>query len=100
MSTQLLRRQLFTLILNLFRLNKISRQNDIKIIESESFGSCVMWTYLYSLETVEPTERQQRLQVCENNWVRRIAGLKRVDRRRMNQLSLEIGVQMRMMGDL
>ena len=33
------------------------------------------------------TERQQqRLQVCENNWVRRIVGVKRVDRRRMDEL--------------
>ena len=25
------------------------------------------------------TEQQEKLQVCENNWVRRIAGVKRID---------------------
>ena len=34
--------------------------------------SCVRPAYLYGLETVALTERQQqRLQVCENNWVRK-----------------------------
>ena len=27
--------------------------------------------------------QQQRLQVCENNWVRKIAGVTRADRRRI-----------------
>ena len=50
---------------------------------------------LYGLEMVALTERQQqRLQVCEYNWVRRIAGVKRVDRRRMDELREVIGVQM------
>ena len=45
------------------------------------------------------TERQQqRLQVCENNWVKRIAGVKRVDRR-MDELQEEIGMQMNLTGD-
>ena len=30
---------------------------------------------------------------CENNWVRRIAGMKRIDTRRMDQLSGEVGVR-------
>ena len=63
--------------------------------------SCVMLAYLYSLETVALTERQQqRLQVCENNWVRRIVGVKSVDRRSMDELKEEIGVQMSLMGRL
>ena len=41
---------------------------------------------------------QQRLQVCEKNWVRRIAGVKRVDIRRMDELREEIGVQMSLTG--
>ena len=43
---------------------------------------CATSAHLYGLETVTLTERhQQRLKVCENNWVRRrIAGVKRVDR--------------------
>ena len=52
-----------------------------------------MPVYLYGLEMVALTERQQqRLQVCEKNLVRRIAGMKRVDRRRMDELREEIVV--------
>ena len=36
---------------------------------------------LYGMETLAKTERQQqRLQVCENNWVRKIARVARADR--------------------
>ena len=45
---------------------------------------------LYGRVSVALTERQQRLQVCENNWIRRIVGVKRVDRRRMDELREEI----------
>ena len=62
---------------------------------------CVMPTYLYGLETVVPTKRQQqRLQVGENNWLRRIAGVKRVNRRRMDELREEIVVHVSLMGRL
>ena len=37
--------------------------------------------------------QQQRLQVCENNWVRKIARVTRADRRRMVELREETGVQ-------
>ncbi len=37
-------------------------------------STCVTPACLYGTETLEPTElQQQRLQVCENNWVRTIA---------------------------
>ena len=40
------------------------------------------------------TEKQQeRLQVYENNWVKRIAGVKRIDKRRMEELREEVGVR-------
>ena len=45
-----------------------------------------MPAYLDGLETVALTERQQMLQVCKNNWVRRIAGAKKVDKRMMDEL--------------
>ena len=62
---------------------------------------CVMPANLYSLEMVALTERQhQSLQVFENNWVRRIAGLKRVERRRMDELREDIGAQMSLTGRL
>ena len=59
---------------------KISRKSKGKVLMS-----CVMLAYFYCLEMVALTERQQqRLQACENNWVRRIVGVKRVDRRRVD----------------
>ena len=49
---------------------------------------------LWETETLAMTElQQQRLQVCENNWIRKIAGLKRADRRRVVELREEAGVQ-------
>ena len=39
------------------------------------------------LQTVTLIEQQQKLQVCKNNWVLRITGAKKVDRRRRNYLS-------------
>ena len=62
--------------------------------------SCVPPAYLCRLETVALRERQQKLQVCENNWVRRIAGMKKMDKRRMDELGEEIGVQMSLTGRL
>ena len=55
---------------------KISRKEKGKVL-----GSWVMQAYLYGLEIVALTEKQQRLQVCINNWVRRLAGMEMVDRR-------------------
>ena len=51
-------------------------------------------TCLYGTETLALTElQQQRLQVCENNWVRKIARVTLADRRRMVELREELGVQ-------
>ena len=56
---------------------------------------------LYCLETVALTEQQQqKLQVCENNWVRRVTRTKRVDKRRMNILRKEVGMQCNLTGRL
>ena len=50
----------------------------------------MVWWMVYGLEMAALTERQQeRLQVCEKNWVRGIAGVKRVNRR-MYELREEI----------
>ena len=63
----------------------ISREPKRKVV-----NSCITPTYLYGLETMTMTEKQQeRLQVCENYWVRRIAGVKRIDKRRMEELREE-----------
>ena len=37
--------------------------------------------------------QQQMLQVCENNWARKIARVTRADRRRMVELREETGMQ-------
>ena len=82
---------------------RVERVTDRKI--SRKFkGKVLMWcvtpAYLYSLEMVALTERQQqRLQVCETNCFRRVAGVKRVDRRRMDELREEIGVQISLTGN-
>ena len=48
--------------------------------------------YICGLETIALTEKQQeKVQVCENNWLGRIAGVKTVDKRRMDELRVEVG---------
>ena len=65
-----------------------------KRLKGKVMSTCVTPACLYGTETLAMTElQQQRLQVCENNWVRKIAGAKRVDRRRMVELREETGVQ-------
>ena len=39
------------------------------------------------------TEKREKLQVYKNNWARRIAGVKRIDKRRMEELREEAGVR-------
>ena len=64
-------------------------------------GDNTRHSMLYGLETLPVSEKHQhRLQVCENNWVRRIAGVKRVDRRRMDEPREEVGIQKCVMGRL
>ena len=57
-------------------------------------STCVTPACLYGTETLALTElQQQRLQVCENNWARKIARVTSADRRRMVELREETGVQ-------
>ena len=72
-----------------------------KKLKGKVLGACVTPAMLYGLETLPVTDKHQHsLQVCENNWVRRIAGVKRVDRRRMDELREEVGIQKCLMGRL
>ena len=65
-----------------------------KRLKGKVMSTCVTPTCLYGTETLALTELQQhRLQVCENNWVRKIARVTRADRRRMVELREETGVQ-------
>jgi len=68
------------------------RHKDIKEIERE--GSDVVCNVSLPSRSGNHgtnTDKQQRLQVCKNSCVRRIAGIKRVDWRRMDELREEIG---------
>ena len=65
-----------------------------KRLKGKVMSTCVTPACLYGTETLALTElQQQRLQVCENNWVRKIARVTRADRRRMVELREETGVQ-------
>ena len=65
-----------------------------KRLKGKVMSTCVTPACLYGTETLALTElQQQRLQVCENNWVRKIARVTRTDRRRMVELREETVVQ-------
>ena len=64
----------------------ISRKLKGKVLDS-----CVVPASTYGLETLALSElHRHKLQVCENNWIRRIAGVKKVERRRMKDLREEV----------
>ena len=64
-----------------------------KRLKSKVISTCVTQARLYGTETLALTElQQQRLQVCENNWVRKISRVTRADRRRMVELREERGI--------
>ena len=68
---------------------KVSRKLKGKVLDS-----CVVPASTYGLETLALSElHQHKLQVCENNWIRRIAGVRRVERRRMKDLREEVGTK-------
>ena len=65
-----------------------------KRLKGKVMSTCVTRACLYGMETLTLTElQQQRLQVCENNWVRKITRVTRADRRRMVELMEETVVQ-------
>ena len=65
-----------------------------KRLKGKVMSTCVTTACLYATETLALTELQQhRIQVFENNWVRKIARVTGADRRRMVELREETGVQ-------
>ena len=61
---------------------RISKRLKGKVMSTFVTPAC-----LHGKETLALTEiHQQRRQVCENNWVRKIARVKRADRRRKVEL--------------
>ena len=68
---------------------RISKRLNGKVV-----STCVTPACMYGTETLAMTERQQqRLQVCGNNLVRKIARVTRADRRRMVELREERRMQ-------
>ena len=49
--------------------------------------------YVHVWPRDDDTEKQEQMQVCENNWLRRMVGVKRADRSRMVGLRVEVGVK-------
>ena len=55
----------------------------------------------YGLETLALSElHKHKLQACENNWIRKIAGVRRVERRRMKDLREEAGTKACIVGKI
>ena len=75
---------------------KISRKLKGKVLDS-----CVVPGSNHGFDTLALTEQHQhKLQVCENNWTRRIAGVRRVDRRRMKDMREEVGTKACVVGKI
>ena len=63
-------------------------------LKGKVLDSCVVPANTYGLETLALSELQQhKLQVYENNWITRISGVRRVERRRMKDLREEVGTK-------
>ena len=55
--------------------------------------ACVVPACIYGLGILALTERQEKMQIAENNWVRRIGKVTQEDRRKMKELREEIGMK-------
>ena len=74
---------------------KISRKLKVKVLDSR-----VVPASTYGLETLALSElHQHKLQVCEN-WIRKIAGVRRVERRVMKDLREEVGTKACIVGKI
>ena len=68
---------------------KLKKQLKGKVLETCEVPACI-----YGLGTLALTERQEeKIQIAENNWVRRICKITQKDRRKMKELREEIGVK-------
>ena len=75
---------------------KMSRKLKGKVLDS-----CAVPASTHGLDTLALSElHQHKLQVCENNWIRRIAGVKRVERRRMKDLREKVGTKVCIVGKI
>ena len=64
-------------------------------LKGKGLTKCITPAYLYVVDTMAMTEKQpERLKICENNWKkRRTVGVKRIDKRRMEELREEFGAR-------
>ena len=68
---------------------KLEKQLKGKVLEA-----CVVPACIYGLGTLALTKRHDdKMQIAENNWVRRICKATQVDRRKMKELREEIGMK-------
>ena len=78
----------------------MDRKISIKL-KGKVLDSCVVPASIYGLETLALSElHEHKLQVCENNWIRRIAGVRKVERRRMKDLREEVGTKACLVGKI
>ena len=75
---------------------QISRKLKGKVLDS-----CVVPASTYGLEILALSElHQHNLQACENNWIRKIAGVRRVEKRRMKDMREEVGTKACIVGKI
>ena len=69
-------------------------RNISRKLKGKVLDSCVVPASTYGSETLPLSElHQHKLQVCENNWIRKIAGVRRVERRRMKDMREDVGTK-------
>ena len=68
---------------------KLTKQLKGKVLEA-----CMVPTCIYDLETLTLKEiQEEKIQLAENNWIRRIFRVTQEDRRKMKELREEIGIK-------
>ena len=76
-------------------------RNISRKLKGKVLDSCVVPASTYRLETLALSElHQHKLQVCENNGIRRIPGVRRVEIRRMKDLREEVGTKACIFGNI
>ena len=72
-------------------------RNIFQKTEGKVLDSCVVPASTYGFETLDLSElHQHKLQVCENNWVRKMARVRRGKRRRMKDLREEVLLELKL----
>ena len=70
-------------------VSRMSRKRKGKMVNSRDTPVNV-----YGLETLALTEKQQeKVQVCKNDYIRRIVGVNRADKRRTEELRVQVGAK-------